>query len=214
MPTASDRRAAGRHFDWAAAHARIERAIGALQASADPSPDDVRRILRERAERYARAQDRAAETAMMDVAVFLYGGLRFAIELSYGAAAATLANLTPVPGLPPFYLGVMSHRGSIYPVIQLRPFLSLNPQQEHELRYAVLIRDEGGMLGLAASEVLGISRFRRDAIALAPDEVKSNRIVLGIGPDSTTIIHAGHLLQDARLVVDHQPDMPTGTPGS
>ena len=214
MPIATERRAAGPRFDWEVAHARIERAIVALQASANPSPEDVRRILRERSERYAKEQPRATETATMDVIVFLYDGLRFAIDLSYGNAAATLANLTHVPGLPPFYLGVMSHRGSIYPVIRLRPFLSLDHQQEQEFRYAVLIREEHGMLGLAATEVLGVSRFDRDTIAFAPDEGKWNRIVQGIGPDSTTIIHAGRLLQDARLVVDDQPDMPTSTPGS
>jgi chemotaxis signal transduction protein len=213
MPIADERRTRP-HFDWELAHARIDRSIVALQSSADPSPDEVRRILRERSQRYAKAKVRATGAATLDVIVFLYDGLRFAIELSYGNAAATLANLTYVPGLPPFYLGVMSHRGSIYPVIQLRPFLSLDHPRQQEFRYAVLIREENGMLGLAATEVLGVSRFDLDAVALTPDEAKWNRIVQGIGPDSTTIIHAGRLLQDARLMVDDQPNMLTSTPGS
>ena len=212
MPTVADRRA--RTFDWAGAHARIGRAIEALQASADPSPDDVRRILRERAERYAKAPPRAPDSELVDVIVFHLDGLRFGIELSFGSAAATLANLTFVPGLPSFYLGVLSHRGSIYPVVQLHRLLSLTERPDQVRRYAVLIREERSVLGLAVTEVLGISRFKRDSIALAPTEVKRNWIVQGIGPDSTTIIHAGRLLQDVRLVVDDHPESPVATQGS
>jgi twitching motility protein PilI len=202
-------------FDWAGAHARIERAIAAIESAAKPSPEDVRRILRKRAERYARPSIRVSDgTAILDAIVFRLGELRFAIELSYGSAVTTLMGLSYVPGLPSFYMGVLSHRGSIYPIARLEPLLSITHRQDHACHFAVLIRQDGGMLGLGVEEVLGISRFDREAIALTPHESRSNRIVYGIGPDSTTIIHAGQLLMDARLVIDDQPDLPAITQGS
>jgi chemotaxis signal transduction protein len=201
-------------FDWAGAHARIERAIAAIESAAKPSPEDVRRILRKRAERYAKPPTRVSDAAILDAIVFRLGDLRFAIEVSHGSAVATLMGLSYVPGLPSFYMGVLSHRGSIYPIARLEPLLSITHQQDHTCHFAVLIRQDGGMLGFGADEVLGISRFDRDAIALTPHESRSNRIVYGIGPDSTTIIHAGQLLMDARLVIDDQPDLPAITQGS
>jgi chemotaxis signal transduction protein len=201
-------------FDWAGAHARIERAIAAIESAAKPSPEDVRRILRKRAERYAKPPSRASNAVMLDAIVFRLGELRFGIEVSHGSAVTTLASLSYVPGLPSFYMGVLSHRGSIYPVARLEPLLSIGHRENHACRYAVLIRQEGGMLGLGADEVLGISRFERDAIALAPHEARSSRIVDGIGPDATTIIHADQLLMDARLVINDQPDLPAVTQGN
>ncbi len=193
-------------FDWAGAHDRIERAIAAIESAAKPSPEDVRRILRKRSERYAKPLSLRSDAPVLDVITFRLGDLRFGIEVSHGSAVTTLASLSYVPGLPSFYMGVLSHRGSIYPVARLEPLLSISHRQDQACHYAVLMRQEGGMLGLGVDEVLGISRFEQDAIALAPHE--SNRIVYGIGPDSTTIIHAGQLLMDARLVIDDQPDLP------
>jgi purine-binding chemotaxis protein CheW len=201
-------------FDWAGAYARIDRAIRAIESAAKPSTEDVRRILRKRAERYAKGPARVSEADLLDVIVFRLGELRFAIEVSDGSAVTTLAGLSYVPGLPSFYMGVLSHRGRIYPVARLDALLSISYQQDRTLHYAVLIRQENGMLGLGVDEVLGISRFDRDAISLTPHESRLNRIVYGIGPDSTTIIHAGQLLMDARLVIDDQPDLPAITQGS
>jgi chemotaxis signal transduction protein len=151
---------------------------------------------------------------VLDAIVFRLGDLRFGIEVAHGSAVTTLASLSYVPGLPSFYMGVLNHRGSIYPVARLEPLLSMSLQESHACRYAVLIRQEKGMLGLGADEVLGISRFERDAIALAPYEARSSRIIYGIGPDATTIIHAEQLLMDARLVINDQPDLPAVTQGS
>jgi chemotaxis signal transduction protein len=201
-------------FDWTRALARIERSIAAIEGAASPAPEDVRHILRERAERYAKPPLRPSDAAVLDAIVFRLGDLRFGIEVLEGSAVASLANLTYVPGLPAFYMGVLSHRGGIYPVARLEPLLSIGQRQDHACRYAVLIRQEGAMLGLAADEVLGISRFERSAIALAPHESKSARIVYGVGPDSTTIILAGQLLMDARLVIDDQPDLSVVVQGS
>ena len=164
-------------FDWAGAHARIERAIAAIESAAKPSPEDAKRILRKRAERYGKPPSRASNAALIDAIVFRLGELRFGIEVSHGSAVTTLESLSYVPGLPSFYMGVLNHRGSIYPVARLEPLLSIGHSDNQACRYAVLIRQEGGMLGLGADEVLGISRFDRDAIALAPHEARSSRIV-------------------------------------
>lgn len=201
-------------FDWESAHARIEKAIATIESATRPSPEEVRRILRKRAEQYAKPLSRASDAAVLDAIVFRLGDLRFGIEVSQGAAVTALATLTYVPGLPAFYMGILSHRGSIYPIIRLEPLISIGHQQDHACRYAVLIRQEAGTLGLGADEILGISRFDRKAIALAPHDTRSNRIVYGIGPDSTTIIHSSQLLMDARLVIDDQPDLPAVAQGS
>jgi hypothetical protein len=75
------------------------------------------------------------------------------------------------------------------------------------MRFAVLIRGDGGALGLAASEIAGFTRFRTDQITAVIDESARHRAILGIGPNTTTIIDTARLLQDIRLLVDDQPNV-------
>jgi len=203
-PSRSEEAAKGR-FDWDAAHRRFEKIQRALEAAENPDPQRVAAVLRERAQHYARSTTRASNEAMLDIIAFEVEGERFAIEIGGGAAATSLAGLIEVPGLPPYYLGIVSHRGQIFPVIDLRSLTGLARGAPGALRYAVLSRSGRGALGLAASEILGIQRHPASRIATVRDEASRHHALIGIGPNSTAIFDTARLLQDNRLLVDDQP---------
>lgn len=193
-----------RHFDWHGARARFERILEKLEATANPPPAQIQDVLRERARRYAARRPEAAPS-FIEVIGFSLAADRFAIALDQGAAVAPLNNLTSLPGIPAFYLGLISHRGGIFPIVDPRPLLGVKRGAAAIPRYAVLIRGDHGAIGLAAEEIQGVTRFRTDDVAAVREETSRFRAVLGMGPQSTMILDAALFLQDARLLVDDQP---------
>lgn len=194
-----------RAFDWAGAHARLNRVLEKLDAVENPSPEKINAVLRKRAARYAAVRRPTTTESFIEVIGFSIGDDRFAIGLGEGAAVAPLINLTALPGVPAFYLGLVSHRGSVFPVIDPRPLLGVKRDAACKPHYAVLMRGETGAIGLAAEAIQGITRFRTQDVAAIAEETARFRAVRGMGPQDTMIIESTHLLQDARLLVDDQP---------
>jgi chemotaxis signal transduction protein len=205
MATTGDPTAEARRFDWQGAHARLERTLEKLEAAANPSPAQVRQVLRERAQRYASQRRAEAAETFTEVVGFSIGEDRFAIEIGHGAAVTPLTNLTSLPGIPSFYLGLISHRGHVFPVIDPRPLLGIKRDDRGAVHYAVLVRGERSAIGLAAAEIQGVTRFRTGEIAAIAAETARLRAVQGVGPRDTMIIDCASLMQDARLLVDDQP---------
>jgi purine-binding chemotaxis protein CheW len=200
-----DGRPTGKGFDWAAAYQRLDAIRVRLDAADNPSPEAVRRALRQRAAQYARQTAAVTEHEYLDVIAFEIASDRFAIEVDNSRAAIPLAGLTAVPGLPVFYLGLVGHRGGVIPVIDIRGLIGMADRNREDMRFALVIHGKRGTLGLAATQVNGITRFRADEVASAEDESARKRALIGMAPDGTVIIDAERLLQDARLVVDDQP---------
>jgi chemotaxis signal transduction protein len=194
-----------RAFDWAGAHARLSRVLEKLDEVENPPRGKIDEVLRTRATRYAALRRSNDVESFIEVIGFSIAEDRFAIGLGEGAAVAPLTNLTALPGLPSFYLGLISHRGSIFPVIDPRPLLGVKRDSACKANYAVLMRGETGAIGLAAEEIQGITRFRARNVAPIAEETARFRAVRGMGPQDTMIIDSTHLMQDARLLVDDQP---------
>jgi chemotaxis signal transduction protein len=192
-------------FDWQAAYQRLETMRTRLDAADNPSPEAIREALRQRAARYALQTPAASEHDYLDVIAFETASNRFAVEVEGSRAAIPLAGLTMVPGLPSFYLGLVGHRGGVIPVVDIRGLVGISDRDREDMRFALVIHGKRGTLGLAATQVNGITRIRADEIAAAEDESARKRALIGIAPDGTVILDAERLLQDARLVVDDQP---------
>jgi purine-binding chemotaxis protein CheW len=206
-------RPTGKGFDWPAAYQRLATVRDRLEATENPSPEEIRRTLQQRAALYAQQVTAVAEHDYLDVIAFEIAGDRFAIEVGNSRAAILLSGLIAVPGLPPFYLGLVGHRGGVIPVIDIRSLAGVSNRDRESMRFALVIHGKRGTLGLAATQINGITRFRADEVAAAEDESARKRALIGIAPDGTVIIDAERLLQDARLMVDDQPNVFTRNEG-
>ncbi len=212
MSEPSGGRVKQRVFDWQGANAQIEHARLRVEQSIMPTPEQEQDILRRRAIDFAKPAP-AEPDDMLDLVAFACGERRYALPLADCSAIATLDDLTPLPSLPSFYLGLLNFRGSIYPVIDLRPLLGLTATGAN-FSHAALIRTESGCLGIAATALYGTESHSGALIAMADPASDANRIVWGVAPQHTTILDATRLLLDIRLVVDEQPDIATSNPGA
>jgi chemotaxis signal transduction protein len=198
----TDESAPARHFDWATAYARIAEAQDRLAAVENPMPAEVQRILRQRAAALAAPPAEAAAAEILDLIVFRLGAQSYAVDAGQALEAIAILRTTPLPGLPPFYLGLTYHRGALYPLLDIRPMLGIAPGDGAVPSHAVLLAGGGNTAAVAADAIEGLQQMPAGALAPAATEAERHPIVRGIAPGAVLVVDAGRLLQDARLTVN------------
>lgn len=99
---------------------------------------------------------------------FRLAGEDFAIPIEHIREIIKPPPITPVPRVPPVILGVLSLRGTVVPILDLRRRLNL-PDGPRERRNRVLIvRIEEEPIGFLVDEVRHVIRFRPDQIEPPP----------------------------------------------
>ena len=201
----------GKAIDWDDVRRRLARAAEATEAAERLSPERARAVLDERARALARvppAPPRAAE--VLEIATFALANERYAVETRFVREVVRLAEFTPLPGAPPFLIGVMNLRGEILALIDLRTLFGLpareasaSPAEGGGSRVLVLgnERAEFGVLADAAHEVAAL---RVDEIHEAPDVTSGagRDFLRGVTADALIVLDGAALLQDGRLFVD------------
>lgn len=146
--TPNKKRAAG--VDWGEVHRRVETAQAALERRAAPTLAERKKILRARAKALAREPERKeAAEEYVEVIEFLLAHERYGLESRFVREVYPLKELTPLPGTPPFVLGLVNVRGQILSVIDLKKFFDLPEKGLTDLNKLIIL-DSGG-LALSAS---------------------------------------------------------------
>ena len=102
----------------------------------------------------------------LSVCVFTLAEESCAIHLQQVRAVVTIGALTRVPGAPPTLLGVTNVRGTVVPVVDLRPLLHLGTRSVVGA-LAVVLEDGDLRAALAVDQVVGLKRFET---ALPPSD--------------------------------------------
>lgn len=194
-----------RSFDWAAAYARLTRAQSLLAAADNPSPEDTARILRERATVLSAPQAPPSDDDFLDLVTFRLGGRVFAVEAAMALEAINIANVTTLPGAPPFYLGLIYHRGAVYPLLDIRIFLGLPATGDGRPGQGLILSRGAAAVAIAASAIEGLRKIGNAAIARAESDTEWHGVVHGITQESIVVLDGDRLLQDARLMIIEHP---------
>jgi purine-binding chemotaxis protein CheW len=75
-------------------------------------------------------------------------------------------SITPVPGMPSGLVGVTNLRGTVIPLLDLRPMFGLNA--EAALRYAVVVQQGNWQVGVLVDTVPEIRTIAKDQFLPAP----------------------------------------------
>lgn len=203
-------------FDWDAAYARLAKAAARIAEIDNPSAPGLEKLFRKRAVKYAVPPVPSVEPDYMETIAFTVDENRFAVQATDCAVVIPLDEMARLPGVPSFYLGLVTHRGAVFPVIDIRPLLGVRHRHgtEETSQYAILVTLGEYAIGLAASEIHGMTKIPIEQIAASSPETGSGfHAVSGIGPNSTLIIDIDSLLRDARLIVDDMPVISSGHEG-
>lgn len=159
-----------------------------------------RERLRARARQYATPIEKADERgeAGFTVLAFDLGSELYGIDVMLVRGVRPLPKIARVPGIPPFYRGVVNLRGQIVTVMDLRLFFDLpveddkNPPGE-----LVIVRSNHLEIGLLTHNVWGVVHVSHAEIEPGSDA----RYMLGVTTTRMVILNMARVFEDERLIV-------------
>lgn len=177
---------------------------------ADPrtslSEDEILRILQKRAAALAKPPGRERAGAATRVLVMHVGDERYGVNVDRVLEIRPLDTMTPVPGLPPIWSGLVNLRGVLYPVLDGRRYLGLESDGSPEAPYVVVLADDDLVIGFLADRIAGLRTILVEDInaPLGADAHAHRKAVSGVTPDLLLLLDVDALLQDPALVVDDE----------
>jgi purine-binding chemotaxis protein CheW len=189
-------------IDWTAVRQRLAVAGQLLAEQVAPSPEKCQAILKARAQALAKPASEAP-AAGFEALEFRLAGEHYAIANHWVREVYPLREFTPLPGTPPFVLGIVHMRGQIVSVLDLKKFFDLPSQGISDLN-KVIVLDNGSMeFGILADAIVGTRRILDEDLQAALPTLTDIRAdyLLGITRQRQVVLDGDKLLSDPAIVV-------------
>jgi purine-binding chemotaxis protein CheW len=192
--------------DWGPIHRLLERTAEVLAAGGVPTGEARLAVFKARARALAREPEPAAAAQeLLEIVEFQLGAETYGIAAAAVREIFSLQGFTPLPGTPPFVLGIVNVRGQILSVIDLRKIFNLPEKGLGQLNRVIILRDERMEFGILADVIIGARAIPKETIQAPPATVAAvgAGYLLGVTGERVIILDAGKILGNERLVV-HQ----------
>ena len=196
-------------IDWPAIRRRLEDAASVLEQKMMPSPEEKKKILKERARTLAREpKGDGLREEQLEIVEFLLASERYAIESSWVREVYPLKDLTPLPGTPSFVLGIINVRGQIVSVVDLKKFFDLPAKGLSSLDKVLIITDGRMEFGLLTDAVAGVREIALREIQPPLPTLTGIRAeyLTGVTADRLAVLDAGKLLADPTMKICQSMD--------
>ena len=166
--------------------------------------EDITKVLEERAAALARSsEDDETNGETIGMVVLAIGDERYGVEVQDVQEIEPLDKITPIPGTPAFWAGVVNLRGSMYPVLDIERYLGLPQSDGVDNPKVALVSRAGLSVGLLVDEVAEICKVRSSEIGPpVADGSSKAEVVRGVTPDMISVLDLEALLSDPALVVE------------
>jgi len=165
---------------------------------------DTAKILQARARELAAVREtRADDSDHLEILEFLLSGERYAVGMSYVREVALLREITTLPGTPPFILGIISLRGSVVSIVDLRNILGLPPKGLTDYNRIIILQSETMSFGILADAIIMTRKVNISTINRPPPTVSGMgaAYLIGVLPGPLMVIDADAMLRDPRMIV-------------
>jgi len=195
----------------------VSRDVGSMHSRLSSLKDETERIrILEPVESIQILKDRAKALALDDksgvieeritVLVFLLAYEHYAIEIEQVKEVSRIRELTLLPGIPSFVLGIINIRGEIFSVIDLKKILDIPDRGLPEFNSVIIMRDEKKRVGIVVDSVIGIRQIFKSALNPTPTTLTGNRaeFMKGVTADPIIVLDGAKILTDQGLIVNEQ----------
>jgi purine-binding chemotaxis protein CheW len=165
---------------------------------------EVTRLLNERASLLARRERGTDASTLLPHVAFAAAGEQFAVPLQHVVYASRLRHLTPIPGAPPYLLGICALAGHLVSVLDVAAFLDLRHRGIHDVACCLVVSVDGRELGLCAERLLGIEDIPSTAILSWMSGIAAIPQVATTEQQRLLILDLPQLLLDPRLQEERQ----------
>ncbi|MGH2568548.1 MAG: chemotaxis protein CheW [Bacteroidota bacterium] len=194
-------------IDWDEIHHRLQRFQSALEHGRELTPERRKEILRARARALAQElKKEETEEDFLEIVEFQLASERYGIESSYVREVYPLKELTPVPCVPPFVLGLINVRGRILSVLDIKKFFDLPEKGLTDLNKVILLHSANMEFGILADAILGV---RKIALAKLQPPIPTltgirEKYLKGVTDERIIVLDAEKLLSDKNIVVHEE----------
>ena len=191
-------------IEWSDIHRRLEIGREAIERGFEPTPGEKKRILKDRAKSLARQPEKEEDPGkQLQVVEFLLAHERYAIETAYIREAYPLKELTPLPGTPPFVLGIINVRGQIFSLIDLKKFFELPEKGITDLNKVMIIHTDEMEFGILADDIIGVRPVPFNELQPSLPTLTGIRAdyLKGVTKERIVVLDAKRILSDKKIVV-------------
>jgi purine-binding chemotaxis protein CheW len=191
-------------IDWSTIYRRLEASRTALEHRVVQRPEERQKILRARAQVLAQEPECAEATPRgLEVVEFLLAYESYGVESLYVREVHPLKELTPLPCMPPFVLGIINVRGQILSVIDLKRFFGLPEKGLTDRNKVIVLHDDTMAFGILADAILGVRSIPLATIQPSLPTLTGIRAAYlkGVTGERLVILDAAKLLADKAPIV-------------
>lgn len=168
-----------------------------------------RSILEARARALAREPEQAvAGREFLDVIEFRLASETYGVESTFVREICPLDDFTPLPGAPPFVLGIVNVRGQILSVVDLKRFFNLPEKGLGQLNKLIILRNDRMEFGILGDDILGARILPLDTVRPTPPTVTGigAEYLRGVTSDHTILLDAENILNDPKIIVHQEAE--------
>lgn len=190
--------------DWKEIYYRLEIARNRLENISNYSLAEKNEILRKRAELLAQEFSETAEQAKMEILEFHISDEKYGIESMYVTKIVLLHDLTFLPGVPPYVIGIINVRGHIIPVIDIKKIFDLPQKNSEQETKVVVIETEDAILGIIADNIAGLRFITVNELQISLPMLSGMRAeyLKGVTNDQLVVLDPLKLAADKNLIVN------------
>jgi purine-binding chemotaxis protein CheW len=142
----------------------------------------------------------AAKSAVLELLGFWVADEEYAVPIVGIQEIIKVPTITELPRAPEVVLGIISLRGTIVPVVDLRRLLRLDEKPVTRQARILVVRTDDEPVGLLVDRVTSVVRFEEDQIEPTPRTMRrqTSELVRGVGRVGTRLI----IILDAKALVN------------
>jgi purine-binding chemotaxis protein CheW len=195
---------------WEDVHRRLLEARLKLDRGIGLSPEDLREKLKQRAQELAHREiEKDQKEIPLEVVEFRLAEETYAVECIHIGEVHPLKTLTPIPGTPAFVLGIITIRGRIVSVVDLKAFFELPSKGLSDLTRVIVLKDHQMEFGILAEEVTGTASIMPGDIQPPLPTLTGIRsqYLKGIAKNRVILLDALKLLADEKMVINQEMEI-------
>jgi purine-binding chemotaxis protein CheW len=188
---------------WSQLRERLAEFERRIDRNFAPAPEEQETRLMARTREWARRVEDAHPDRLIELLCFTLGEEVYAVETEHVGVVLPLPHFTPLPGTPPFVLGIVSVRGHVVSVLDLRVFFELPIEGLSDKNYLVVLRNQDMEFGLLADRIQGIVQMPRDDLQAGLANLTGIRAsyLLGVTAEQMAVLDGARLLGDPNLQI-------------
>ncbi|NJD23407.1 MAG: purine-binding chemotaxis protein CheW [Melioribacter sp.] len=171
--------------------------------------DERNTILKARAQTLAvEIKDVTTKKDFIEIMEFSLASETYGIETAFIREVYPLKDFSPLPGTPPFVLGIINVRGQIISIVDLKKFFNLPEKGLGELNKVIIVQNEQMEFGILADAIQGTCSVPLDAIqnSLVPTIEIGTGYLRGVTSDHTIILDAEKILSDEKIIIHQEAE--------